>query len=100
MYQKQQDDENATVTKHVIVSFLKRFNIRKCCRQRSRKQPKELFFEDLRKWHGLTSERLIRTGCNDGYDNKWGRIVPNQRYNVDQSPLPFVVDLKRTYEEI
>ena len=70
------------------------------CPQSNRKQRKEFFREDLRKWHGLTRERLIRTGCNDGYDDKWGRFVPNQRYNVDQSPHPFVVDVKRTYEQI
>ena len=43
IYRKQQDDENATVKKHVIVSFLKRFNIRMRCRHRNRKQPKEFF---------------------------------------------------------
>ena len=54
----------------------------------------------MRKWHGFTRERLIRTGCNDDYDDKWGTFVPNERYNLDQSPLPFVVDAKRTYEQI
>ena len=48
----------------------------------------------------MTRERLIRTGCNDDYDDKWGTFVPNERYNLDQSPLPFVVDAKRTYEQI
>ena len=29
-----------------------------------------------------------------------GEFVPNQRYNIDQPPLPFVVDVKRKYEQI
>jgi len=77
---------------------LRRFNIRMRCRQRNKKQPKEFYREDLRKWHGITRERLIRTGFNDA-DNKWVRL-PNQRFNVDQSPLPFVINVKRTYEQI
>ena len=48
----------------------------------------------------MTCEQLIRTGCNDAYDDKWRRFVPNQIYNVDQSPFPFAVDVKCTYEEI
>ena len=71
IYRKKQEDENDTVKKHVIVSFLKRFNICMRCRQRNRKQPKEFFGEDLRKWYGLTRERLIRTGCNNSYDYKY-----------------------------
>ena len=31
IYRKQQDDESATIKKHVIVSFLKRFNVRMRC---------------------------------------------------------------------
>ena len=26
--------------------------------------------------------------------------MPTQRFNVDQSPLPFVINVKRTYEQI
>ena len=47
----------------------------------------------------MIRERLIRTGCNGGYDDKWEIFVPNQRYNVDQSPLSFVVDVQRTYQQ-
>ena len=45
-------------------------------------------------------ERLLRTGLNDSYDHKWGRKKPNQRFNVDQTPMPFVINAKSTYEEI
>ena len=70
------------------------------CRQRTKKLPKEAYRNDLAKWHGLTRERLIRTGLNDSYNEKWGRFLPNQRFNVDQSPLPFVVNTKRSYEQV
>lgn len=39
-------------------------------------------------------ERLIRTGKDDRYDDKWGRFI----LNVDQSLLPFAVCIKTTYE--
>ena len=32
------------------------------------------------------------------YDERWGRFLPEQRLNVDQVPLPFVIDKKTTYE--
>ena len=41
----------------------------------------------------------IRTGFGDKCDARWGRFKPNQRLNEDQSPLPFVIEKKRTYEE-
>ena len=100
IYRNQLNDETAVVKKHVITTFLKRYNIRMRCRQRNKKLPKEAFREDLRKWHAIMRERLLRTGLNDSYDNKWGRFKPNQRFNVDQTPMPFVVNTKRTYEEL
>ena len=42
----------------------------------------------------------MRTGRNDGYDEKWGRYQPKQRLNVDQSRLPFVVGTSRTYDHL
>ena len=42
----------------------------------------------------------MRLGLNGDYDSKWGRFRPSHRFNVDQSPLPFVTDHKRTYEVI
>ena len=42
----------------------------------------------------------MSTRLNDDYDPRWGRFPPNMRFNVDQSPLPFVIDHKRTYEVV
>ena len=51
------------------------------------------------KWHCTLREGLIKTS-NDkpNFDQKWGRFRPEQRLNVDQVPLPFVIDRKTTYE--
>ena len=32
---------------------------------------------------------------SEAYDAKWGRFLPSQRFNVDQSPMPFVADSKK-----
>ena len=40
----------------------------------------------------------MRAGVIEDYDPKWGRFRPETRFNVDQTPLPFVIDHKRTYE--
>jgi len=98
IYRKQEDNPDAN--EHVVTTFLRRYNIRMRARQRNRKYSKEHFRVALTKWHGSTRERLVRTGLNDDYDQKWGRFRPTNRFNVDQSPLPFVIDHKRTYEII
>ena len=56
--------------------------------------------DSLKKWHSTFQERCIKTGAGDDYDEKWGRYHPKERLNVDQSPLPFVLDVKRTYEYV
>ena len=44
-------------------------------------------------------EGVIKSGRDtEFYDNKWGRFPPPTRYNVDQVPLPFAMDVKTTYE--
>ena len=59
--------------------------------------------EDMRakilEWYSVLRERLIRTGKQDDYDEKWGRFHPECRLNVDQSPCPFVFDSNRTYHQ-
>ena len=67
-------------------------------KQGNKKKSKESYRDSLMKWHATTRERLIRCGRNESYDEKWGRFTPEQRFNVDQSPLPFALNSKRTYE--
>ena len=54
---------------------------------------------DLNEQHTTTRERLARTGSND-YHSKWVRFLLKQWFNVDQSPLPFATDVKKTYEQL
>ena len=87
--------------KHVIATFLRKYNVRMSARQRNCSKPKEAFRADLIKWHSTVREQLIWMGAgSEAYDAKWGRFLPSQRFNVDQSPMPFVADSKKTYEII
>ena len=61
---------------------------------------KESLRADIKEWHATTQERLVGMGSNDDYHCKWGRFLPKQRFNVDQSSLPFAIDVKKTYEQI
>ena len=86
------------IKKHVVVIFIKR-NKLKYRIQRNKKQEKEHFREKMVKWHASLRERLIRTGqSNAQYDQKWGYFKPSQRYNVDQSPLSFSYECRKTHE--
>ena len=97
LYRKQQDDETVTIGAHVVVRFLHEYKIRMRTKQRGKKQPKSAKITELQKWHATYRERCIRP-LSDTYDSKWGGFLPKQRLNVDQSPLPFVVNSKKTYE--
>ena len=92
------NDKDAVIGKHVIVAFLNRRNIKMRAKQRSKKKSKKEKVKPLQKWHTTFRERCLRTQPNDRYDEKWGRFLPSERLNVDQSPLPFVIDSKKTYE--
>ena len=81
--------------------FQKRHGI--CLRRRTNKkkdaavQGKEtiqMFHRDLRK--AIQSKRRINKSTV--VDRKYGRWLPQNRYNVDQVPLPFVVDQEKTYD--
>ena len=97
---REQTGKESSLGKHVVVQFIKKHNIKMRCKQRNKKKPRESYRQDLMKWHATTRERLIRTGLTDRFDEKWGRFIPKQRLNVDQSPLPFAIDAKRTYDQV
>ena len=53
----------------------------------------------MRKWHTTLCEICIRTGSTKQfYYEKWGLYVPERRFDVDQSPMPFAQDTGKTYE--
>ena len=97
LYHKQQDDETVTIGAHVVVRFLHEYKIRMRTKQGGKEQPKSAKITELQKWHASYKERCNRP-LSDTYDSKWGGFLPKQRLNVDQSPLPFVVNSKKTYE--
>ena len=69
------------------------------CVQRKRQADVKKQTPILMKWHSNLREKLIKSGSGKPtYDKKWGRFPPKKRINVDQIPLPFVVESKRTYE--
>ena len=90
--------ESSKLGKHLVMQFIKQYNVKIRVKQRNKKRPREAFRENLQKWHATTTERLLRTGFHDNYHLKWGRFITKQRISVDQSPLPFVLDMKRTYD--
>ena len=97
---REQKNEDAIVKKHVIVNFIKRNHLKLRRVQRRKKKPKEAFRESLMKWHSALRERLVKTGKGENYNPVYSGFMPSQRYNVDQSPLPFTIDTKKTYEQI
>ena len=68
-------------------------------KQRSKNVSKEDMRAKMMEWHTVLRERLIRTGKQDDYDEKWGRFPPECRFNVDQSPCPFVFDSNHTHHQ-
>eukprot|EP00794_Sanderia_malayensis_P002517 gene2517-2908_t len=55
----------------------------------------QVFHRTLRR--SLKTSRQRNT--NAQVDPKWGRWLPENRYNVDQVPLPFVVNQGKTYAD-
>lgn len=98
--QKELTGSSDSIKAHVVVRFLKRYNIKMRAKQRNKKKAKEDMVDSLKKWHSTFRERCIKTGAGDDYNEKWGRYQPKERLNVDQSPLPFVLDVKKTYEYV
>ena len=52
MYKRQTGDDNASIRKHVVVNFIKRFNTRMRAKQRNCKLSKESYREALI-WNGM-----------------------------------------------
>ena len=100
IYREQEKSDDAVVKKHVIVNFIKRNHLKLRRVQRRKKKPKDAFRESLMKWHSTLRERLVKTGKEENYNPTYDGFMPSQRYNVDQSPLSFVINTKKTYKQI
>lgn len=79
--------------------FLKKHKIRMPCVQSIRQTDVKKQIPNLMEWHSNLREKLIKFASGKpNYGQKWGRFSPKKRNNVDQIPLPFVIENKRTYE--
>ena len=86
------------VKKHVVADFIKRHHLKYHRLQQNKKKSKEAFREKLVKRHAALCEKLVQTGAKEFcYKLKLGYYKPNQRLNVDQSPLTFTIECKKTY---
>ena len=89
----------ARVPMSAMSSFIRRYKIKMRRVQRKKRQDKQYFVPKIMKWLSTLRKGLIKTGRDKpDYDAKWGHFGPEKRFNVDQIPLPFVVDRKTTYE--
>ena len=92
-------EEEKRVPKNAITAFTKKYGIKLRRVQRKKRVDKTSFLPKVLKWHSLLREGLIKTKRDSSsYDKKWGRFKPNRRLNVDQVPLPFEIEVKRTYD--
>ena len=76
-------------TRHKI-SFRQRSNKKKNYADDTR-ETNQLFHQNLRK--AVKSKRRRNGSATDA---KYGRWLPRNRYNIDQVPLPFVIDQNKT----
>ena len=84
----------------VVVSFTRKFKIKMRRVQCRKQKPRSEGVADLMAWHTKLREGIIKTGPNlPFYDSKFGRYSPDRRFNVDQVPMPFAINLTQTYEE-
>lgn len=79
--------------------FLRRFNIK----FRKRKNQKAVSAEEkrskLQEWHKKLRYEVLpyRNGHKGSYDGMFGRFPPERRYNMDQVPIPFIVEQGNTF---
>ena len=74
------------------ISFRRRTNKKKNAAD-DRRQTIQKFHLDLREDVKSTRKRF-----NAAQDVKYGRWTPKNRYNIDQVPIPFVIDQYKTYD--
>ena len=92
-------DSVKPIGRHIVSRFVSHYNIKIRRKQRSRPKPKQDYTQRIMQFHSTLREALIKTSPDDpNFDPKWGMYPPAKRINVDQSPLPFVVDRGTTYE--
>ncbi|XP_065642725.1 uncharacterized protein LOC136074348 [Hydra vulgaris] len=95
----QQSPNADRLPKSIVTHFLRKNKIRMLCVQRKRQADVKKQIPILMKWDLNLRKKLIKSGSGKPtYDKKLGRFPPKKRINVDQIPIPFVVESKRTYK--
>mgnify|MGYP001798628250 CR=1 FL=1 len=85
-------------------NWFQRFKIRHGISFRRRTNKKKQAADDgrqtIQKFHRGLKEAVKsrRRRLHSTQDVKYGRWTPKNRYNIDQVPLPFVVDQEKTYD--
>ena len=74
------------------IALRKRSNKKRCSASDGRETIQH-FHRNLRK-----ALKTRKRRNNAALDSKYGRWLPHNRYNIDQVPLPFVIDQDKTYE--
>ena len=88
-------------TKSAVQVFIKKYNLKVKRVQRKKQFDKAIYHQAMQQWLLKYREGIIKSESpdeNHSNDPKWGRFFPHQRWNVDQVPLPFAIDMKTTYE--
>lgn len=91
-YGKEAADKFKGFKKRHHISLRRRANKKKISANDGRERIQK-FHRNLR---NAVNSRRRRSNSN--LDAKYGRWLPKNRYNVDQVPLPFVVDQDKTYD--
>ena len=80
--------------------FKKRHNIAFRRKSNKKKSSASDGRETIQRFHRNLRKALKtrRSRNNAGLDGKHGHWLPQNRYNIDQVPLPFIIDHDKTYE--
>ena len=92
--------QNFKASSNWFQRFKKRYNITLRKRTNKKRDSAEEGRETIQKFHRELRKALksTRRRSNLQADATYGRWLPEQRYNVDQVPLPFVIGQEKTYE--
>ena len=99
-YYDKQQAQNFKASGNWFQRFKKRKNITLRKRTNKKKDSAEEGRERIQNFHRELRKALnsTRRRSNLQKTSKYGRWLPEQRYNVDQVPLPFVIGQEKTYE--
>ena len=87
-------------SKNWLYQFTKRNDISVRRRTNKKQQSSKEKIEIIQDFHRKLRKAVqSRRRQDPAFDSKWGRWLPCNRWNVDQVPLPFVVDQDRTYAD-